>query len=214
MTGQNWGLSGLFYIFGPSSWPALRCPLFWALGDCHQAVSLTSQTNWNLFSVSPKIFVQVNISRSPYLGQEGQNTNVQRQTEFANFIDEWSQFDFCFTNFGVTLEYLESSITTEKAIFRLSSKVSWHAYTIVRDTRSSCGGLLTWKAQIHGSIHPAFIDSNLPPSCFIMQYNSLISITRAIIGQLSYYGSCDDLIIRFTTFPINANCICCEKGTV
>ena len=49
-------------------------------------------------------------------------------------------------------------------------------------------------------------------SCSI--YNSLVSITRAIIGQLSYYGSCDDLIIRFTTFTINTNCICCEKGTV
>ena len=23
---------------------------------------------------------------------------------FANFIDEWSQYDFCFTNFGVILE--------------------------------------------------------------------------------------------------------------
>ena len=122
------------------------------------------------FSVSPKIFVQVNLRRSPYLGQEGPNTNVQRQTGFANFIDEWSQFDFCFTNFGVILEYLESSITTKKAIFRLSSKVSWHVYTIVRDTRSSCGGPLTWKAQIHGSIHRANFDSNLPPSCFVMQY--------------------------------------------
>ena len=38
-------------------------------------------------------------------------------TRFANLIDEWSQCDFCFTNFGVILEYLESSITTEKAIF-------------------------------------------------------------------------------------------------
>ena len=102
----------------------------------------------------------------------------------------------------------------KKAIFRLSSKVSWHVYTIVRDTQSSCGSPLTWKAQIHGSIHGANFDSNLPPSCFIVQYNSLISITRAIIGQLSYSGSCDDLIIRFTTFTINANSICCEKGTV
>ena len=40
---------------------------------------------------------------------------------FANFIDKWSQCDFCFTNFGVILEYLESSITTKKAIFRPSS---------------------------------------------------------------------------------------------
>ena len=68
-------------------------------------------------------------------------------------IDEWSQCDFCFTNFGVILEYLESSITTKKAIFRLSSTWSWHVYTIVRDTRSSCGGPLTWKAQIHDGGH-------------------------------------------------------------
>ena len=33
---------------------------------------------------------------------------------FANFIDEWSQCDFCFTNFGVILEYLESIIMTKK----------------------------------------------------------------------------------------------------
>ena len=52
---------------------------------------------------------------------------------FANFIDEWSQCDFCFTNFGVILEYLESSI-------RLSSAWSRHVYTIVTDKRSSCGG--------------------------------------------------------------------------
>ena len=36
---------------------------------------------------------------------------------FANFIDEWSQYDFCFTNFGVILEYLESIITTKKGVF-------------------------------------------------------------------------------------------------
>ena len=39
---------------------------------------------------------------------------------------------------GVSLtsasQILESSITTKKAIFRLSRKVSWHVYTIVRDT--------------------------------------------------------------------------------
>ena len=54
---------------------------------------------------------------------------------FANLIDEWSHCDFCFTNFGVILEYLESSITTKKAILRLSSTWSWHVYTIVRDTK-------------------------------------------------------------------------------
>ena len=68
---------------------------------------------------------------------------------FANFTDKWSHCDFCYTNFGVILEYLESSITTKKAIFRLSSTWSWHVYTIVRDTRSSC---------------------------FVVQYNSIILI--------------------------------------
>ena len=86
---------------------------------------------------------------------------------FANFIDEWSQCDFYFTNFGVILEYLESSI-------RLSSTWSWHVYTIVRDTRSSCGGPLTWKAQIHDGGHQANFDGNLPSSRFVVQYNSLI----------------------------------------
>ena len=93
---------------------------------------------------------------------------------FANFIDEYSQCDFWFTNFGVILEYLESSITTKRAIFRLSSTWSWHVYTIVRDTRSSCGSLLIWKAQIHDGGHRVDFDRNLPSSCFGMQYNSLI----------------------------------------
>ena len=42
--------------------------------------------------------------------------DVTQLTGFANFIDEWSYCDFCFTNFGVILEYLESSITTKKAM--------------------------------------------------------------------------------------------------
>ena len=72
------------------------------------------------------------------------------------------------------LEYLESSITTKKAIFRLSSTWSWHVYTIVKDTRSSCGGPLTWKAHIHDGGHRVNFDRNLPSSCFVVQYNSLI----------------------------------------
>ena len=70
----------------------------------------------------------------------------------------------------------QSSITTKKAIFRLSSTWSWHVYTIVRDTRSSCGGPLTWKAQIHDGGHRVNFDRNLPSSCFVVQYNSLISM--------------------------------------
>ena len=52
-------------------------------------------------------------------------------TGFANFIDEWSQCDFCFTNFGVILEYLESSITTKKSHFQSSGMWSWHVYVVV-----------------------------------------------------------------------------------
>ena len=95
---------------------------------------------------------------------------------FANFIDKCSQCDFCFTKFGVILEYLESSITMKKAIFRLSSTWSRHVYTIVRDTRSSCGGPLSWKAQIHDGGHRVNFDRNSTSSCFVVQYNSLISM--------------------------------------
>ena len=62
----------------------------------------------------------------------------------------------------------------EKAIFRLSSTWSWHVYTIVRDTQSSCVGPLTWKAKIHDGGHRVNFDCNLPSSCFVVQYNSLI----------------------------------------
>ena len=58
-----------------------------------------------------------------------------------------------------------------------SSTWSWHVYTIVMDTRSSCGGPLTWKAQIHDGGHRVNFDRNLPSSCFVMQYNSLISMS-------------------------------------
>ena len=68
------------------------------------------------------------------------------------------------------------SLTTKKAIFRLSSTWSSHVYTVVRDTRSSCGSPLTWKAQIHDGGHRVNFDRNLPSSCFVVQYNSLISM--------------------------------------
>ena len=61
---------------------------------------------------------------------------------------------------------------------------------------SSCGGPLTLKAQIHGGSHRVKFDRNLVSSCFVIQYNSLISM----------------ILLRFTTFTINVNCICCEKG--
>ena len=53
----------------------------------------------------------------------------------------------------------------EGAIFRLSSTWTWHVYTIVRDTQSSCGGPLTWKAQIHEGGHWVNFDRNLPSTC-------------------------------------------------
>ena len=67
-----------------------------------------------------------------------------------------------------------SAPATKNAIFRLSSTWSWHVYTIVRDTRSTCSGPLTWKAQIHDGGHRVNFDRNLPSSCFVVQYNSLI----------------------------------------
>ena len=99
---------------------------------------------------------------------------LQRSSGFPNFFDEWSHCDFYFTNFGLILEYLESRITTKKAIFRLSIMWSWHVYNILRDTQSSCGGPLTWKAQIQDGGHRVNFDRNLPSSCFVVQYNSLV----------------------------------------
>ena len=82
----------------------------------------------------------------------------------VSFWSTWSQIFFGGPSFA------------EDAIFRLSSTSSWHVYTIVRDTRSSCGGPLTWKAQIHDGGHRVNFDRNLPSSCFVVHYNSLISI--------------------------------------
>ena len=39
-----------------------------------------------------------------------------------------------------------------------------------------CSGPLTWKAQIHDGGHRVNFDRNLPSSCFVVQYNSLISM--------------------------------------
>ena len=36
---------------------------------------------------------------------------------FANSVDEWSHCDFCFTNFGVILEYLELSTSPRRKPF-------------------------------------------------------------------------------------------------
>ena len=43
-------------------------------------------------------------------------------------------------------------------------------------TQSSCGGPLTWKAQIHDVGHQVNFDRNLASSCFVVHYNSFISM--------------------------------------
>ena len=62
-----------------------------------------------------------------------------------------------------------SQVSHRKKPNRLSSTWSWHVYTIVRDTRSSCGGPLPGKLKSMMAF-----DRNLPSSCFVVQYNSLI----------------------------------------
>ena len=73
-------------------------------------------------------------------------------------------------------QILESFWNIWSQVSDLTSTWSQHVYTIVRDTRSSCGGPLTWKAQIHDGGHRVNFDRNLPSSCFVVQYNSLISM--------------------------------------
>ena len=50
---------------------------------------------------------------------------------FVNFIDEWSQCDFHLTNFGVILEYLESTITMEKTVLFHIPKEGSHTITLL-----------------------------------------------------------------------------------
>ena len=69
-----------------------------------------------------------------------------------------------------------SQVSQRKKPNRLSSTWSWHVYTIVRDTRSSCGGLLTWKAQIHDGGHRVNFACKFFSSCFVVQYISSISM--------------------------------------
>ena len=76
-----------------------------------QAVLLRGTVHWSLLKLQD---LDYHNYKSPFTAG------------IANFIDEWSHCDFRFTNFGVILENLESSITTKKAIFRLYSTWSWH----------------------------------------------------------------------------------------
>ena len=62
----------------------------------------------------------------------------------------------------------------KKSHFQTFQHVLLACITIVMDTRSSCGGPLTWKAQIHDGGHRVNFDRNLPSSCFVVQYHSLI----------------------------------------
>ena len=73
--------------------------------------------------------------------------------------------------------YMIMSLKQKKRKFEPRIKILNHnMYTIVRDTRRSCGGPLTWKAQIHDGGHRVNFDRNLLSSCFVVQYNSLILI--------------------------------------
>ena len=62
----------------------------------------------------------------------------------------------------------------KKSHFQTFQHVLLACITIVMDTPSSCGGPLTWKAQIHDGGHRVNFDRNLPSSCFVVQYHSLI----------------------------------------
>ena len=64
-------------------------------------------------SYQPFCLLWVRQSCSNFLGSDSKN-GVKILAGFANFIDEWSQCDFCFTNFGVILEYLESLLLLKK----------------------------------------------------------------------------------------------------
>ena len=68
------------------------------------------------------------------------------------------------------------SLKQKKVKFKPSIKLNHNIYPIMRDTQSSCGGPLTWKAQIYDGGHRVNFDCNLPSSCFAVQYNSLISM--------------------------------------
>ena len=50
----------------------------------------------------------------------------------------------------------------------------------MRDTQSSCGDQLTWKAQIHEGGHQVNFDRNVPSSCFVVQYNSFTNFDDLI----------------------------------
>ena len=93
-----------------------------------------------------------------------------------SFFHSWQNLHFG-TFFG-------GPSSAEDAIFRLSSTWTWHAYTIVRDTRSSCGGLMTWKAQIHEGGHRVNFDRNLPSTCLscsiILNVDNLIKVLKCV----------------------------------
>ena len=79
---------------------------------------------------------------------------------------------------GVSVTSASQILESFWNVWRLSNTWSWHVYTIVRDTRSSCGGPLTWKAQIPDGGHRINFDRNLPSSCLVVQYNSLILMIK------------------------------------
>ena len=89
----------------------------------------------------------------------------------------WFKFSFLlFLGMVMYDNNMIMSLKQKKRKFEPRIKLNHNIYTIVRDTRSGCGGPLTWNAQIHDGGHQANFYRNLPSSCFSVQYNSLISM--------------------------------------
>ena len=118
-------------------WPLQSRYVFWLIRPCHHTCKtcfciVRSQLNMCTEIIGPisiKLDVLLMATLQPTACTNSSSRSLDIMTMcsgIANFIDEWSHCDFRFTNFGVILENLESSITTKKAIFRLYSTWSWH----------------------------------------------------------------------------------------
>ena len=74
-------------------------------------------------------------------------------------------FNFYFPLFLGMVMY-DNEFETKENKIKPRIKLNHNIYTIMRDTQSSCGGPLTWKAQIYDGGHRVNFDCNLPSSCF------------------------------------------------
>ena len=81
----------------------------------------------------------------------------------------------------------------KKPFFRLSSMWSSHVLYTLSWGIHEVAVAVSWSGKLKSMME---VIEKLPSSCFVVQYNSLILM----------------IWLRFTTFTINVNCICCEKG--